>query len=84
MLVIGLGRFGQHLAATLLELGNDVMIVDEDEKNHSCVGVRIGADVGFDMCGIGQGSADRQHERAASAGAYSGDYCADDGQCERL
>lgn len=33
MLVIGLGRFGQHLAATLLELGNDVMIVDEDEKN---------------------------------------------------
>lgn len=33
MLVIGLGRFGQHLAATLLELGNDVMIVDNDEKN---------------------------------------------------
>ncbi len=32
MLVIGLGRFGQHLAANLLELGNDVMIIDNDEK----------------------------------------------------
>lgn len=33
MLVIGLGRFGQHLAANLIDLGNDVMIVDMEEKN---------------------------------------------------
>ncbi len=32
MLVIGLGRFGQHLASNLLDLGNDVMIIDNDEK----------------------------------------------------
>lgn len=32
MLVIGLGRFGQHLAANLLDLGNDVMIIDCDES----------------------------------------------------
>lgn len=31
-LVIGLGRFGHHLAANLLEHGNEVMIIDEDEK----------------------------------------------------
>ena len=32
MLVIGLGRFGQHLASYLLDLGNDVMIIDSDER----------------------------------------------------
>ena len=32
VLVIGLGRFGHHLTHNLLELGNDVMIVDSDEK----------------------------------------------------
>ena len=32
MLVIGLGRFGQHLASNLLDLENDVMIIDVDEK----------------------------------------------------
>lgn len=32
MLVIGMGRFGHHLAANLLEMGNDVMIIDSDEK----------------------------------------------------
>ncbi len=32
MLVIGLGRFGQHLTENLLDLGNDVMIIDMDEK----------------------------------------------------
>lgn len=32
MLVIGLGRFGQHLASNLLDLGNDVMIIDSDER----------------------------------------------------
>ncbi len=31
MLVIGLGRFGRHLALKLSELGNEVMIVDKDE-----------------------------------------------------
>ncbi len=31
MLVIGLGRFGRHLATKLHELGNEVMVVDRDE-----------------------------------------------------
>lgn len=32
VLIIGLGRFGHHLTHNLLELQNDVMIVDIDEK----------------------------------------------------
>lgn len=32
LLVIGMGRFGSHLARKLMELGNDVMIIDRDEK----------------------------------------------------
>lgn len=32
ILVIGMGRFGRHLANKLVSLGNDVMIVDRDEK----------------------------------------------------
>ena len=32
VLVIGLGRFGRHLANKMRELGNDVMIVDKHEK----------------------------------------------------
>lgn len=32
VLVIGLGRFGKHLAQKMLELGNDVMVVDKDER----------------------------------------------------
>ena len=32
ILVIGMGRFGKHLALKLLELGNEVMIVDQDEE----------------------------------------------------
>lgn len=32
VLVIGMGRFGRHLAAKLQELGNEVMVVDKDEK----------------------------------------------------
>ena len=32
VLVIGLGRFGRNLANKMRELGNDVMIVDQDEK----------------------------------------------------
>lgn len=31
ILVIGMGRFGRHLAIKLQELNNDVMIVDKDE-----------------------------------------------------
>ena len=30
-LIIGMGRFGQHLAKKFTELGNDVMIVDQNE-----------------------------------------------------
>lgn len=30
VLVIGMGRFGRHLAKKMLELGNDVMIADKD------------------------------------------------------
>ncbi len=32
VLVIGMGRSGRHLAAKMLELGNEVMIVDKDEE----------------------------------------------------
>lgn len=32
MLVIGIGRFGKHLAIRLSELGNEVMIVDKQEE----------------------------------------------------
>ncbi|MDE6053970.1 MAG: NAD-binding protein, partial [Lachnospiraceae bacterium] len=32
ILIIGMGRFGHHLAANFLEHGHDVMIVDENEE----------------------------------------------------
>ncbi|MEA4965328.1 MAG: TrkA family potassium uptake protein [Oscillospiraceae bacterium] len=32
VLVIGLGRFGRHLAHKMAELGNDVMVVDKDAE----------------------------------------------------
>jgi len=32
VLVIGLGRFGKHLATKLVELGNEVMVVDTNEE----------------------------------------------------
>ncbi|MGN0521438.1 MAG: potassium channel family protein [Eubacterium sp.] len=32
ILVIGAGKFGHHLAENLCEMGNDVMLVDKDEK----------------------------------------------------
>lgn len=32
ILIIGMGRFGHHLAANFLEHNHDVMIVDEDEE----------------------------------------------------
>jgi trk system potassium uptake protein TrkA len=33
VMVIGLGRFGTHLAIKLAELGNEVMVVDTDEES---------------------------------------------------
>lgn len=33
MLIIGMGRFGHHLTQNMVKQGNDVMIVDIDEKN---------------------------------------------------
>jgi len=33
ILVIGIGRFGKHLCQDLVENGNDVMAVDEQEEN---------------------------------------------------
>ncbi len=33
MLIIGMGRFGRHLCRNLVQLGNEVMIVDEKEEN---------------------------------------------------
>jgi trk system potassium uptake protein TrkA len=32
VLVIGLGRFGRHIAQRMMELGNDVMVVDKNEE----------------------------------------------------
>ncbi|MFI3177113.1 MAG: TrkA family potassium uptake protein [Eubacteriales bacterium] len=32
VLVIGLGRFGHHIASNFIEHGNNVMIIDQDEK----------------------------------------------------
>ena len=31
VLIIGLGRFGHHLCADMVKLGNEVMIIDRDE-----------------------------------------------------
>lgn len=32
VLVIGMGRFGRHLSMKMAELGNEVMVVDQDEE----------------------------------------------------
>lgn len=37
-LVIGLGRFGRHLAEKLMELGNEVMVIDQDEERVARLG----------------------------------------------
>lgn len=66
MLVVGLGRFGKHLALRLAELGNEVMVVDRDEAmvNHvapfvttahiaDCMDEEVIASIGvrnFDVC----------------------------------
>ena len=33
VLVIGMGRFGKHLSKSLIEQGDEVMIIDRDEEN---------------------------------------------------
>ena len=33
ILIIGMGRFGRHLCQNLAELGNQIMIVDQEEAN---------------------------------------------------
>lgn len=35
VLMIGMGRFGHHLCKNMVELGNEVMIIDDDEKSVS-------------------------------------------------
>ena len=37
ILIIGIGRFGQHLCENLCEIGNDVMVVDKDESRLEAV-----------------------------------------------
>ena len=32
ILIIGMGRFGRHLAFRMLDLGNDVMVIDKDSS----------------------------------------------------
>ena len=33
VLIIGMGKFGHHLCNNLVALGNDVMVVDNEEEN---------------------------------------------------
>ena len=37
ILIIGLGRFGQHLCRKLAERGNQIMVIDEKEENVEAV-----------------------------------------------
>ena len=32
ILIIGLGRFGRHLSMRLSELGNELLVIDQDER----------------------------------------------------
>lgn len=34
VLIIGLGRFGHHLCMDMANRGNEVMVIDKDEKRH--------------------------------------------------
>ena len=63
MLVIGLGRFGTHLAKNLIQLNNEVMVVDKDEESVSRLEpyVTQGSDRG--LC-----------RRGGAAGAGSGKF----------
>lgn len=47
ILVIGIGRFGRHLARKLIDLGNQVMIVDiEEEKMRNIIPIVTTAQIG--------------------------------------
>ena len=47
VLIIGIGRFGRHLARKFVELGNEVMIVDiEEEKMSEIVSIVTTAQIG--------------------------------------
>lgn len=47
VLIIGIGRFGRHLAAKFMELGNEVMIVDQcEEKMADIVSLVTAAQIG--------------------------------------
>lgn len=47
ILVIGIGRFGKHLSKKLLELGNEVMVVDQHEEAlKDLLPIATGAQVG--------------------------------------
>ena len=37
ILIIGLGRFGQHLCRKMVELKNEVMVIDVKEENVEAV-----------------------------------------------
>ncbi len=72
ILVIGIGRFGRHLARKLIDLGNQVMIVDIEEKKMSdiipivttaqigdCTNIEVLKSLGvrnFDVCFVCIGS----------------------------
>ncbi len=40
-LVVGMGRFGSAVAARLYELGNEVLVVDENEENIQAIASRV-------------------------------------------
>lgn len=47
ILIIGMGRFGQHLCKNLYDLGNQVMIIDEnEEKLEGMLGFAANAKIG--------------------------------------
>lgn len=41
ILIIGIGRFGQHLCENLCDIGNDVMVVDQDESRLEAVSSKV-------------------------------------------
>lgn len=66
VLVIGLGRFGRHLAVKMQEMGNDVMIVDKDAELVELMSGR------FTECSIGDCT---KEPVVASLGVENFDLC---------
>ncbi len=66
VLVIGLGRFGRHLASKMQEMGNDVMIVDKDPEQVELMAGR------FAECSIGDCT---REPVVASLGVENFDLC---------